>query len=47
MRHIREVVELVVAELREDGEAVPADDAPPVADEPVVAVELATPGRPS
>ena len=39
LKHIREVVEMVVAELREDGEAVPADAALPVAEEePVVSV---------
>ena len=38
LKHIREVVELVVAELREDGEAVPADDGSPAAEEPIVSV---------
>ena len=39
VRHIGEVVGMIVAELRDDGEPVPADDARPVAEEePVVAV---------
>ena len=40
LRHIREVVEMVVAELRQDGEAVPADDAAQAAGEPVVSVTV-------
>ena len=39
LRHIGEVVGMVVAELREDGEPIPADDAAPAAEEaPVVSV---------
>ena len=38
LRHIREVVGMVVAELREDGEAVPADDDAEAAGEPFVSV---------
>jgi predicted RNase H-like HicB family nuclease len=38
LRHIREVVEMVVAELRAEGEPIPADVQ--VSEEPLVAVTL-------